>query len=309
MATVVMVTQTPTHAAATNTQAALTGLGHTVTVVDDASVTSTNLDGYDLIVVVRSAIAGATIRPYLDAGRPMLIATVEAGVSAGAGQVALPTDLRLAGTFNLIDNTAGLTESVIVHDTHDIVAPYAVDQRVAMMAGANFVAALENGQLFVGDKLSTGDPDSAVTAGMVDLIAVEKGTNNLDAAAVGARVVIWGWLYGGQSDYSADGKATLGRAVTWAVATPPVVAEKTYSAGQVVIGVIWDRGTVTGGFMDPVAPFIDRYDPTSWKSGVTLSQQRVLWDDMDELVGTGGGGGGGTGGESVTGSMLNRGLN
>jgi len=82
--------------------------------------------------------------------------------------------------------------------------------------GANWWAVLDAGQAHVGRLLSYGDAERTV-AGMPEMWAIEAGTDDLAGTPVptGARVVVAGWVYAGQTDYSASGKVLLGNTIEW----------------------------------------------------------------------------------------------
>lgn len=224
MAAIALVTASTSHAAATNTSAALQGGGHTVTMVADTAVSTHDFTPYAVVVLCRSdpntAGVTTTIRALLDAGKPVIAGMTSAGMTAGTGKAHSASALRLTGTAYLASDAEQASELDLTNVTHPITTGLTLG-RLAVLAVANFFAVVDTGQSHSGTALANGDPDVTGTVGKVALVAIEAGSLDMDGVATGARAVASGHIYAGQSDYTQAGKDLLNNAVAWAVATPP----------------------------------------------------------------------------------------
>lgn len=223
MANLALITDSTTHAAAVNTKAALELLGHTVTFVGGTSYTTHDFDPYDAVVCCRyyngDNTLRDTIKTLVDGGKPVVIGGTWSGATAGTGLTALPTRLNLTGTWEVQTNASGVrTHIEITNITHPITKPFFLND-MGVVAASNFNAALDDGAAFVGAAYGKpGTNETDFVAGQHSLIAIESGTANLDSSwTPSARIVLWGQLYAGQSDYTGNGKFILKRCVNWAL--------------------------------------------------------------------------------------------
>lgn len=213
---IALVTADDSHAAATNTKAALESIGYAVGYVEDSVVTTHDFGVYDAVVTVRSAADAATLRGLIDGGTPLVLGGVESGMSVGTGRTHRATSLDLTGTWQIWDTTSSLEHVQIVNVAHAITDALALGNLQVTM-GANWFAALDSAASYVGTLLADGE-SASVADGRSSTIAIESGTTDLAANTIDARVVVASWIYAGQTDYSADGKTLLGEIMEWILA-------------------------------------------------------------------------------------------
>lgn len=231
MANLVLFTASTSHAAATNTKSALEDRGHTVTSVADnngggfgSGILATDVSGYDAMVAVRTTgeTGGTTalrLREKVNAGKPLAIGMIDTGAAASSSVVVNPTRMDLMGSARAVANGGSLGQNINITDvSHDITSIFGSTGNQSVMVGSNFQGSVNGSFSHVGTKLGEG-PAGEATAGETSLFAVERNTLDLDGtpAAVGARVVVWGNLYGGQTAYTADGKDLLDSIIDWLI--------------------------------------------------------------------------------------------
>lgn len=239
MANILLVTADTAHAAYTNTKAALESEGHAVTGALD---TTTALDSawaagpFDLIASARATyhetIAPAWqtwVRDKWAAGTPVLLGGTEAGATSSFSALThAGTRLGVLGSANARSwstTEADFAVDMRIVNPHPVVTGWTVGVGVAVVAAQNYVTRDFSASVSYGTEVGdfvSGDTDYGVV-----LTAFEVGdplrTGELAPAAAPARLVFCGWLYAGQSDYTADGKTIIGQAVDWLTsgAAPP----------------------------------------------------------------------------------------
>ena len=221
MAAITLVCAQTTHDSAINTKATLEALGHTVTLVDDGDILSHDFSGTACIVAIRNEAITATVanklRALVDSGGfPLLLGMEFFGGADGAGRVGIPTRMNLTGTLTIVDFGSGVDSINIITTSHPITAGLSTGN-LAVTADDNFWGVSETPGENIGTVLSLGQSGNATIQSMVETIAIETGTNDLDTPAVptGARIVVAGWAYFGQSSPTAEGAALLGAAINW----------------------------------------------------------------------------------------------
>ena len=206
-----------------NAKAALEALGHTVTIIGDSSIAATTWSNYDAAVIVRvnnsDAIANSIRTNIIDAGTPVVLSFVHTGggLSFGAtGITSIPTRLDLTGTITTETFLQDLDHLDVTDATHEITDAFPAGL-LRLYQLPNGRACLDSGASFVGSSLCESDPNSSGASGRPALIAIESGTNDLVASAVGARVVI-GDFYPSERQFIMDGLKLLDRSVRWVAA-------------------------------------------------------------------------------------------
>lgn len=221
MASVVIYTDNPAHAAATRTRDSLVGKGHTATIVANSLLDSHDASSYACMLCVRTTgglDAGdlAALRTKVNAGKPLLLGLIDTSASAGTGKTTLASRLNYIGTSEISSNVDVNLAQDITDNTHAITSSWGI-QNVNIYPGNNFSAAVDVGQSFVGTGLAEPDANNAAfVAGQKSIIAIPSGTNDLLGSPIGARVVVASSIYAGQTAYTADGNTLLHNMVVWA---------------------------------------------------------------------------------------------
>ncbi|WP_378944405.1 putative Ig domain-containing protein [Mesorhizobium sp. ANAO-SY3R2] len=224
---IALVTADTAHASATNTKADLELLGHTVTLITDSAIGSTDFASFDLIVAVRSTATSATsasatvagqFRALVNGGKPLVVSSNCSGpISAGAGRSTVATLMNLTGTWTIRDSTTGTLserqDSTITSTVHAITHGFFDVGLLPVYAAPNFRAKLTSGQPYVGTKLANGAGSDDTEA---RLIAIEAGTTDLASQTVAARVVLGDLPYSGQGKLTLAGATLLSRMCLWA---------------------------------------------------------------------------------------------
>lgn len=203
--------------------------GHTVTVLLDT--TTADLTIYDAILVVRGSAPAAVITAW-DAGVPVVFGS-GAGLTAGSGQSMSSTTHNLTGTWSVTSSVDKRYQIEVTDASHYITSPLNLGARY-LYGLDTWRFGLDAAAAYVGTALVEGDPADA-TAGGITLVAVEQGTERLNAAGpTPARAVVFGDLYAGQDVYDAFGYQLLERSLHWclgyeAVTEVPVTSWSTSS--------------------------------------------------------------------------------
>lgn len=222
MANIALLVGDPTHASTTNLNSALTGLGHTVTVIDDVNVATADFSSFDLIASTRNTLASLSdIATRLRAlGKPVLMGMLCEGGTAGTNLPdALGVTMRLHGNIDVETSTSDHREVNIFNINHSVTASYALGP-ITIYSGANFTPSMTDGAPLVGTVLAKGDPNSNLHRSSSQLIAIESGTPDLDGTALPMRIAVYGNFYAGQTVYTAEGNTLLGNIVNWLITAP-----------------------------------------------------------------------------------------
>lgn len=216
---VAIVADSISHGATTNTKAALEASGHTVTVVAETALSTHDFSVYDAVCCVRLTINSATVadnvRDYLlGAGVPTVLGLMESGGSSGTGRTPTAYLLGLCGTVNIEDTSAALDSEEVVNTAHPITSVFAAGELVTH-TGANFWAAVNDNGTVQGTILNHGF-GSALLNGKASTWAVPSGSV-VDGVTLTKGLVVAGFLYGGQSAYTANGQTILDRCLQWVV--------------------------------------------------------------------------------------------
>ncbi len=228
MAKVLLVTGGTTHNAYTNTKAALESKGHTVTVSLDtqAALDAASLTGVNAIVAVRVTSSSTTtylhtwLRDRWSAGYPILLGGSEfpvSGTNHTSEHLGICADAR---TYANTDTVSSLAKNMRVVGSHKITAGFTDGSQVAVLSGDNYTTL----HFTLGAPYGTtqhGDVFAGTTDYGISLLSVEAGAaiNGSASAAPGAvapaRAAFCGWLYAGQSDYTANGKTLIDQIIRW----------------------------------------------------------------------------------------------
>jgi hypothetical protein len=249
MADIVLVTSIPAHAVATNTKAVLESAGagsHTVTIADTAALGAVAWNDYDLIATVctnSTDVIADALRARVDLGQPLLMALVDNGVFTGTGQTTTATRMDLVDTCSVNDNIGSVKAT---DDAHPIMVSYAIDEIITIQSGASdrYNAAVDTGGDTIGDVLAVGHALGHLD--LPQLIAIEQGTVDLATAAVEARVVLFGHIFG-INGYDAEAEPLFGSIVEWLLSEPGEGGGGGGGGGFGGGGVGGGGGTIGGG--------------------------------------------------------------
>ena len=203
-----------------NTTAALQAAGHTVTPILDTALTSTDVSGYDVIVGVLSTNTQAIANALRATGKPLvltLVCTDQFGNAGGIVNDTVPYFMGLCGRVRAFDASAGGRSIFTQFPAHPILA--GLPAEVTVNEQNNFFCVVEDGR-YVGTLLALGPQNVVNARSRIAAFAVEAGTLDLNGVPVNQRIVVLGFLYGGQSAYTSDGITLLDRAIQWAIGEP-----------------------------------------------------------------------------------------
>ncbi|WP_303749502.1 hypothetical protein [Stenotrophomonas pigmentata] len=224
MANIALVTKDKTNVAATNTKAAIEGMGHTVTSFNMSEVTASNLLSFNLIVMPRALTddaSYATMKMYIAAylnssGIPVLVGLF-VPTTGGTVTTGWLADLKLADKATNVGSGSSSPTTVRAS------SPHAVWSAVSVTPPADYsvVTATDN-----VDTVAPGDPyvGSAIavvssTDNKITMLMAERGSIDRSGGSFGAKIAFIGWLYG-RIGYSANGLALLDAVIDWALAPP-----------------------------------------------------------------------------------------
>ena len=237
MAAIALIVASTGSTAATKTKAALEAEGHTVTFVVEGNIGTTDFSGFDCAAAVactaNSTVANALRSLVDDDNLPMFVGSV----SAGLGAAYIPQLMHLNGPMTS-DYVYGQGPYAIniTNATHDITSPFGLGY-LDISTGTQYWACVASGESFAGVQLAVGyDVGGGINlTGLVDTFAISRGTMDLAGtpAAIGARVVVSGALYGGTHpvlNYTADAKTFFDNVIEWLIAagdepTQPTIDE------------------------------------------------------------------------------------
>lgn len=219
---IAVVTNDTTNASATNTKAALETFGHTVTLIADSAIGSTNFSSYNVIVAVRptgtsttavSSTVASGLQSLLDGGKPMVLGGTFSTQTVGTGRTTLWTAMNLTGTCRGTTNSSG-GEISVTDNSHAVTYGFSTGKLPISTGTSAPQTTVTSGQSTVGSSLGLGDPDVSGSSGDVALIAIPAGTSDLIGHTVAARVVICDFY--GSFAYRNIGQSLLNHAVHWA---------------------------------------------------------------------------------------------
>ncbi len=215
---ILMIVNDVGHTATTNTRNGLIAAGFdpdNITVVAESDTPPSG--DFDVGLFVRSFQTKTTNWAHYaglwENGMPFFFGSAN-NHTAGTGRKCSSTYANLTGTYSV---ATGANENYITDNSHPITAPWATG-RVTIWTGTSsaYQHVVTNSQPFVGQYLSTGDPDVTATSSGFGLIAVPAGTERLNSAGpTMAPAVVWGDLYAGQFPYTADGRELMARSIDW----------------------------------------------------------------------------------------------
>src|SRR5690606_8641156 len=214
------------HAAVPNTTAALQAAGHTVTPILDTALTSTDVSGYDVIVGLRSTNTQEIANALRATGKPLVLALLSSPISgsaAGSVNDAVPYFMGLCGRVRAFSTAAAGGRSIFTQfRAHPILA--GLPAEVTVYEQGNWFGVVEDGQ-YVGTLLAIGAQNISNARSRIAAFAVEAGTLDLNGVPVNQRIVVLGFLHGGESAYTSDGITLLARAIQWAIGEPEEVPD------------------------------------------------------------------------------------
>src|SRR5690606_1082435 len=225
MANVLLATSNLSHAAVPNTIAALQAAGHTVTPILDTELTSTDVSGYDVIVGVRPTNAQEIANALRATGKPLVLPLLSApvtGSSVGIVNDTVPYFMGLCGRVLAFHTSAGGRSIFTQFRAHPILA--GLPAEVTVNEQNNFFGVVEDGR-YVGTLLALGPQNIVNARARIAAFAVEAGTLDLNGVPVNQRIVVLGFLHGGESAYTSDGITLLARAIQWAIGEPEEVPD------------------------------------------------------------------------------------
>jgi hypothetical protein len=216
MPNLVFLVETKTHTSVTNTKNMLEGNGHTVTLYDKTELTGgspPDLSGFDCALWVRgpnSSDAADYVRSECDTHDIPLLMGMTGGINNGqnltvGGMVwyGLCNEVFQHNAYNEIDVNS------VVHDITDTFN----DTRVTVTSGSNdFQMCPELADGYVGTVLATREDSSNCGA----IIAIEKGTDDVNSVEIKSRVVLCSFLYG-LVGYSSDAETMIENMIEWAM--------------------------------------------------------------------------------------------
>lgn len=229
MANILLITSDTASAQFVNTKAAFVSRGHTVTgtLGDTASLDAAWASGtFHLIADVYldykiTSTTTAWISTKWASGTPVLAGGAPTNSNATGTAAAL-------GIINSQYPVPAFSKSDILVAVagHPITAGFTAGSNVTISTGGITEIYDRSGTPVSGTVLGTyfysssysGPYMTAVDAGQ----AINGTAANAPGATAPARAVFCGWLYGGQADYTADGKTILGQAIDWLTTTGPV---------------------------------------------------------------------------------------
>ena len=207
--TVAVVTNTTSHAAATNTRNAIISAGYAsanVTLVAEAGT----IPAADVIVIARGILTqelyDAKIAPAFEAGTPVIFGSANALFNT---KYISASFARLTGSFQV--GETDLTSLWVHNNEHFITAGQALGTGAFYTANnwSFFIPSIN--EVYASALLRQSE------TGAGDLVPLEAGHLNLDGVATAARAVLFGNIYGGQSTYTQLGIDLIGNAIEWAL--------------------------------------------------------------------------------------------
>lgn len=198
--------------------------GHVCTKIDDIGDLSTlGLAAYDCIIaayITDTPLIAGQLRALIDNdGIPTMVVMWTTVAANAVGQTLLPTRMNLCGTFEGAFFFLGAPTGINITDNaHEITDAFPLGNLQTITVAENG-AGIEFGQPFIGEDLALMQ---AVLDDCVGLVAIEEGTDDLDAPAVptGARVVL-APFYVSDHNFTANCATLIEDCVTWLLTPPP----------------------------------------------------------------------------------------
>lgn len=229
MATIGLVTQSARHEAATATKALLEGLGHTVTIIQQADVTASNLLPFDMVATTRIqnyetgyASAKTHVAAYHATGKPLLLGSSFVATYGG------PSSDTFAIGLGLMESSTSLTPSgptQYAPNPHPIMsaAGISVPNNVSVYASSGYMEVSPAGAATIGSVLTVNDSNAANTR---TGLAVEKGMTKLGGGGQTPAKAAWfGWLYGAVA-YGSHAAPIIRETINWLLSPSAVILGK-----------------------------------------------------------------------------------
>lgn len=211
---VVMVVESPSHGATINTKQALLDAGFL-----DANITihqdTTAPPAADIILICRAIDSQSDwdmVAPAWQSGTPVIFGSKN-GQTDQSNQDHAATYAGLANQFYAA--TSSSYDSINVFcNTHYITAHMALGENLFYTGTTNYMYALSAPGNHVGFTMAYSD-NSGAELNNPTLVAIEKGTEDLNGNNVPVRSVILADLYGGQNPYTVAGREVIARSIEW----------------------------------------------------------------------------------------------
>lgn len=224
MANIAYLTSSASGTSYTNTRDLLTRLGHAVTSFSYATITSSNLSSFDLIVLgsTFTDIAGYAqardyIKGYAAAGKPILVGFCSVSTAA------YPTTESMAialGIMSSHQEANGLGPSVYADVSHPVItaAGFSPPVSIQVYSGASYIESIPVAASYVGTALMSL---TSVNTRKVAVL-VDKGITMLSGVESVAKLAWLGWLYGG-SGYGAHAAPIVREVINWLLSASAVI--------------------------------------------------------------------------------------
>lgn len=189
------------HATTTKASSALTTAGHSVTVVSDVNVGSTDFSGYAVVVSLRTdasrvAAVGDVLKALSVAGKPIIVDAAISSFSDGEYFTGVPTYLGLTGQclgasaeneIYVLNNahpvTTGLASGAVTYSSS---TGYLLGfQQSAVLPAAAGVFADDGSAI-----LALGDDDDSTLSNLISLAVLDPGVDLPGGVRSGARIAI-----------------------------------------------------------------------------------------------------------------------
>lgn len=235
MSSIALVAADTGHATTSQTSSHFTGMGHTVSIFDNALLaTPSTFDAFDLICIMRlvpgDAAADATaIRALLGYGKPMLL-----GLMVGATGSPVTHAYTEADLLGALEVLGGTDSGYLISDNaHPITEGYFTGQNVEAETNTFGISLMiASASEFVGTKLANNQ-----VSGRGNLFVMDRGELTLDGGiAAVERVVIAEHIYGA-SGYTVEGQTLTQSIIDWLLEPPPPPP----AASSAVLGQRWPR--------------------------------------------------------------------
>lgn len=199
------------HDTTTQTTGEISALGHTVTVVAEGDVGSTNFSGFDALVTCRvtaSTGVGNAIRALMDAGLPAVLGAVPTSPPSNNNVDTIANRTGLAGSWWRV-RSAQQVWLDITDNTHPITSPFSTGQLAVLQAAGYRTGGSVSGTVLGISSVFTGGSEPG-------LVVWDEGDEDHAGTPLVARAVIVDFIGSGQA-LTAGGSTILDRSLRWAV--------------------------------------------------------------------------------------------
>lgn len=213
-ANIVIVTADTGHVSVQRTMTALTAGGYTVTAVHEDDLDLMDMSQVEAIVEVYATAmkVAPKLRALLDQGKPMLLSLYSHGVLGGLSRTSTPTLMGLCDpvTIFLVPESGGI-DSIVPVGSHEIVDGFPKGTPTQVKEAPDRCGAVDLGGDYAGTRLSFDEALQLRT----ESFAIELGELDLNGRPMMSRVAVLGFMFAGDSDYTAEGRLLLQQALAW----------------------------------------------------------------------------------------------